>query len=73
MIKITLPDNSTKSFEKPISIEDLAKSIGPGLAKATVAGKIDGNLIDAVDLLEKDCAVEIIRDQDQELIISIPS
>ena len=66
MVKITLPDNSTKSFEKPISIEDLAKSIGPGLAKATIAGKIDGNLIDAVDLLEKDCAVEIIRDQDQE-------
>ena len=66
MIKITLPDNSTKSFEKPISIEDLAKSIGPGLAKATIAGKTDGNLIDAVDLLEKDCAVEIIRDQDQE-------
>ena len=66
MIKITLPDNSTKSFEKPISIEDLAKSIGPGLAKATIAGKINGNLIDAVDLLEKDCAVEIIRDQDQE-------
>ncbi len=66
MIKITLPDNSTKSFEKPISIEDLAKSIGPGLAKATIAGKIDGNLIDAVDLLERDCAVEIIRDQDQE-------
>ena len=66
MIKITLPDNSTKSFEKPISIEDLAKSIGPGLAKATIAGKIDGNLIDAVDLLEKNCAVEIIRDQDQE-------
>ncbi|MFL2746771.1 MAG: threonine--tRNA ligase [Gammaproteobacteria bacterium] len=66
MVKITLPDNSTKSFEKPISIEDLSKSIGPGLAKATVAGKIDGNLIDAVDLLEKDCAVEIIRDQDQE-------
>ena len=66
MIKITLPDNSTKSFEKLISVEDLAKSIGPGLAKATIAGKIDGNLIDAVDLLEKDCAVEIIRDQDQE-------
>ena len=66
MVKITLPDNSTKSFEKPISIEDLAKSIGPGLAKATIAGKIDGNLIDAVYLLEKDCEVEIIRDQDQE-------
>ena len=66
MINITLPDNSIKSFENPISIEDLSKSIGPGLAKATVAGKVNGNLVDAVDLLDNDCSVEIIRDQDQE-------
>ena len=66
MINITLPDSSIKSFENPISVEDLSKSIGAGLAKATVAGKVDGNLVDAVDLLESDCAVEIIRDQDQE-------
>ena len=66
MINITLPDNSIKSFEEPISVEDLSKSIGSGLAKATVAGKVDGNLVDAVDILNKDCSVEIIRDQDQE-------
>ncbi|MFL2761124.1 MAG: threonine--tRNA ligase [Gammaproteobacteria bacterium] len=66
MINITLPDSSIKSFEDPISIEDLSKSIGAGLAKATIAGKVDGNLVDAVDLLDSDCAVEIIRHQDQE-------
>ena len=66
MINITLPDNSIKSFENPISIEDLSKSIGSGLAKATVAGKVNGNLVDADDLLDTDCSVEIIRDQDQE-------
>ena len=66
MINITLPDNSIKSFENPISIEDLSKSIGSGLAKATVAGKVNGNLVDADDLLDTDCSVEIIRDQDHE-------
>ena len=66
MIKITLPDNSVKSFENSISVEDLALSIGPGLAKATVAGKIDGNLVDASDLIEKDSSIEIIRNVDEE-------
>ena len=66
MIKITLPDNSVKSFENSISVEDLALSIGPGLAKATVAGKIDGNLVDASDLIEKDSSIEIIRNVDGE-------
>ena len=66
MINITLPDSSIKTFENPISVEDLSKSIGAGLARATVAGKVNGNLVDAVDLLESDCSVEIIRDQDQE-------
>ena len=66
MIKITLPDSSIKTFENPISVEDLSKLIGAGLAKATVAGKVNGNLVDAVDLLESDCSVEIIRDEDQE-------
>ena len=68
MINITLPDSSIKSFEDPISIEDLSKSIGAGLAKATIAGKVDGNLVDAVDLLDSDCAVEIIRDQDKRVL-----
>ena len=71
MINITLPDSSIKTFENPISVEDLSKSIGAGLAKATVAGKVNGNLVDAVDLLESDCSVEIIRDQDQEGIETV--
>ena len=44
MVSITLPDNSVKKFESPISIEDIALSIGSGLHKATVAGKINGVL-----------------------------
>ena len=66
MINITLPDSSIKSFENPISINDLAVSIGPGLAKATIAGKINGELADASDLIDKDASVEIIRNVDQD-------
>ena len=44
MPEITLPDKSKRKFENPLSIEDIASDIGPGLAKATVAGKIDGAL-----------------------------
>ncbi|MDA9636842.1 threonine--tRNA ligase [SAR86 cluster bacterium] len=66
MINITLPDSSIKSFKNPISINDLAASIGPGLAKATVAGKINGELADASDLINEDASIEIIRNVDQD-------
>ena len=66
MINITLPDSSIKSFENPISINDLAASIGPGLAKATIAGKINGELADATDLINEDASIEIIRNVDQD-------
>ena len=66
MVSITLPDNSVKKFESPISIEDIALSIGSGLHKATVAGKINGVLKDASDLVENDCSLEIIKNTDQE-------
>ena len=66
MVTITLPDNSKKSFDSSISIEDVAAHIGKGLLKATVAGKVDGVLKDGSDLLEKDCSLEIIRNSDQE-------
>ena len=66
MIVITLPDNSKKQFENSVSAIEVAKSIGAGLAKATVAAKVNGKLIDATDLIEKDCSLEIIRAQDQE-------
>ena len=66
MIEITLPDNSKKQFNNSVSAIEVAKSIGSGLAKATVAAKVNGKLIDATDLIENDCSLEIIRAQDQE-------
>ena len=66
MVTITLPDNTKRSFDASISIEDVAADIGKGLFKATVAGKVDGVLKDGSDLLEKDCSLEIIRNTDQE-------
>ena len=66
MIVITLPDNSKKQFDNPVPAIEVARSIGAGLAKATVAAKVNGKLIDATDLIENDCSLEIIRAQDQE-------
>ncbi len=66
MVVITLPDNSKKQFDNSVSAIEVARSIGAGLAKATVAAKVNGKLIDATDLIENDCSLEIIRAQDQE-------
>jgi len=66
MLEITLPDQSKRKFDKPISIEDLATDIGPGLAKATVAGKINGVLVDASEIITEDAKVEIITSKDDE-------
>ncbi|MWJ28249.1 threonine--tRNA ligase [Halomonas sp. ZH2S] len=63
---VTLPDGSQKTFDVPVSIMQLAASIGPGLAKACVAGKIDGNLVDAADLIEHDANVAIVTARDPE-------
>ncbi|WGI23723.1 threonine--tRNA ligase [Halomonas alkaliantarctica] len=63
---VTLPDGSQKTFEAPLTIMQLAESIGPGLAKACVAGKIDGVLVDAADLIEQDAKVAIITARDAE-------
>ena len=66
MLEITLPDQSIRKFDKPISVEDLAMDIGPGLAKATVAGRINGVLVDASEIIAKDAKVEIITSKDDE-------
>ena len=50
MIQITLPDNSRREFPGPVSVAEVAQSIGPGLAKMTLAGKVDGRLVDALTL-----------------------
>ncbi|CAA0110879.1 Threonine--tRNA ligase [BD1-7 clade bacterium] len=63
---ITLPDGSQRTFDRPVSIADIAADIGPGLAKATVAGRIDGKLHDACDLINEDAAVSIITPKDEE-------
>lgn len=63
---VTLPDGSERTFEAPLSIMQLAESIGPGLAKACIAGRIDGVLVDAADLIERDADVAIITARDPE-------
>ena len=60
MVAITLPDGSVKSFEGPVTGAELAESIGPGLAKAAFAARVDGVLIDLTRPIESDAAVEII-------------
>jgi threonyl-tRNA synthetase len=63
MINITLPDGSRRPFENPVSVADVAASIGPGLAKAALGGKVDGKLVDASFLIENDAALEIVTDK----------
>jgi len=66
MIQITLPDGSTKSFESPVTVHQVAESIGPGLAKATLAGEVDGALVDASHPIEGDATLRIITGRDEE-------
>jgi len=63
---LTLPDGSTRPFAEPISLAELAASIGPGLAKAALAGKIDGRLVDLSTRIEHDAQVSIVTDRDPE-------
>jgi threonyl-tRNA synthetase len=60
MPTITLPDGSQRSFDHPVSVAEVAASIGAGLAKATVAGKVDGKLVDACDIIDHDATLQII-------------
>ncbi|MBO9827135.1 threonine--tRNA ligase [Xanthomonas sp. A2111] len=66
MITITLPDGSRREFEHPVSPMDVAQSIGPGLAKATIAGQVDGRLVDACDLIDHDASLRLITAKDAE-------
>ena len=63
---ITLPDGSQRAFDHAVSILDVAKDIGPGLAKATIAGKVNGELVDACELIEQDATLSIVTSKDQE-------
>ena len=62
---ITLPDGSQRVFDRPVSVMDIALDIGPGLAKACIAGRVNGELVDAVDPITSDAQVAIITAKDE--------
>ena len=66
MPTITLPDNSSKEFSLPVTVMQVAESIGAGLAKATLAGEVNGKLVDACVALEKDAKVRILTSKDDQ-------
>lgn len=68
MIQITLPDGSKKPFEHPVTVQDVAASIGAGLAKATLAGKVDGQLVDASFPIERDASLQIVTEKSPEAL-----
>lgn len=63
---ITLPDGSQRHFDHAVSPMDVALDIGPGLAKATIAGRVNGELVDACDLIENDATLSIITAKDED-------
>lgn len=68
MIKIGLPDGSIREFENELSVRDVAMSIGERLAKAAMAGKVDGVLVDTSFIIKKDAQVEIITEKSAEAL-----
>ena len=65
---ITLPDGSQRSFDAPVSVIDVAADIGPGLAKATIAGVVDGCEVDSSYLIDVDAKVSILTDRSDEAL-----
>ena len=63
---ITLPDGSQRRFDRAISVADVAASIGPGLAKAALAGRVDGVLVDTSALIDHDASLSIVTDKDPD-------
>ena len=62
---ITLPDGSQRSFDHPVSVHDVASDIGPGLAKAALAGSVDGKMVDTAYVIDRDAELSIITDRDE--------
>ena len=66
MSTITLPDGSQRQYDQPVSVMQVAADIGKGLAKATLAGKVNDRLVDAAFIITDDCKIRIITDRDVE-------
>ncbi len=63
---ITLPDGSQKSFDRPVSVQEIAAAIGPGLARAALAGKVDGRLVDTSYVIDHDSALTLVTPRDPD-------
>jgi len=66
MPSVSLPDGSRRHFDAPVSVLDVARDIGPGLAKAALAGKVDGRLVDVRHEIAEDTDLAIVTDRDPE-------
>ena len=65
---VTLPDGSNRSYEKPVTVADVAADIGPGLAKAALAGKVNGAMVDTSFTIDKDAELAIITGKSDEAL-----
>ena len=68
MPKVTLPDGTVKSFDQSLSVADVASSIGSGLAKAALAGEVDGQLVDTSFVIENDVELAIVTNKDDKAL-----
>lgn len=68
MPAVTLPDGSQRHFDKPVTVAEIAASIGPGLAKAALAGKVDGKLVDTSFVISSDSLLSIVTDRDPDAL-----
>ena len=66
MPAIRLPDGSVRQFEHPVSVHDVAASIGAGLARAALAGRVDGKLVDTRFVIDHDADLAIVTDKDAD-------
>jgi threonyl-tRNA synthetase len=66
MIQVTLPDGSKREYPQPVTVAEVAASIGPGLAKAAIAGKVDGKVVDTSFTIDKDSPVAIVTAKDAD-------
>ncbi|MDQ3188876.1 MAG: threonine--tRNA ligase [Pseudomonadota bacterium] len=66
MISIRLPDGSRRDYDQPVTAAQVAASIGPGLAKAALAARVDGKLVDTAHLIERDAEVAIVTERDAD-------
>ena len=66
MVNVTLPDGAVKSFPQPVNVAEVAASIGAGLAKAAIAGKVNDQLVDTSFVIDRDARLAIVTEKDKE-------